>query len=102
VNNRICAAQRIKEQRIAKGYTIEYLAELAEIAPRTLSYIENAENDMKISTLKRICDALNVSLNYVLTEEDDYKEEIFYLLNKMDKPKQEMAARILRAMIENE
>jgi transcriptional regulator with XRE-family HTH domain len=53
--------QAIKSARIRAGLTQQTLAERAGLALRTLTRIENGE-DIKLSTLLAIADALNLSI----------------------------------------
>ena len=52
----------IRQKRQKKGYTIDKLAELANISKGHLSRIERGETDPTISTLARIAMALKVEV----------------------------------------
>lgn len=62
----IFMGKRIKEQRILNGYSREKLAEMAEITPRFCYDIELGLKNMSVSTLCKLCDALHVSVDYIL------------------------------------
>ena len=52
----------IRQKRQKKGYTIDKLAELANMSKGHLSRIERGETDPTISTLARIAMALKVEV----------------------------------------
>lgn len=56
-------ATRIKELRISKGYSQEYLAEVAQLSLRTIQRIENAETEPRGDTLNRLAKALGVNIS---------------------------------------
>ena len=53
-------AANVARLRVAKGLTQERLAEVAEIAPRSIQRIERAAQDLSISALVSVADALAV------------------------------------------
>ena len=63
MNIRNNIGKRIKELRKSKNLSQEKLAELADIAQNTLSYIENGTNFCSVDTLDRIITALEVEPN---------------------------------------
>lgn len=79
--------KRIKTIRKARNLTQEQLAELVNIAPPNISYIENGKFAPSIETLQKISNALNVE-PYELYKFDDNKtneqrlSEICCALNK--------------------
>jgi transcriptional regulator with XRE-family HTH domain len=56
----------IRVARVRQGLTCEKLAERALITRDTLLHVEHGRNDVKLSTLKRIVDALGVSIKDIL------------------------------------
>lgn len=72
----VLMGQRIKEQRILKGYSREKLAELADITPRFCYDIELGAKNMSLHTLCNIAAALSVSADYILfgpqSADDEY------------------------------
>jgi transcriptional regulator with XRE-family HTH domain len=56
-------AVKIKEFRMAKGYSQEYLAELSQLSLRTIQRIENGETVPRGDTLNRLAKALEVSID---------------------------------------
>lgn len=61
----------IKKARKKKGYTQAQLAEIVELSNRTVQLMENGKSGMKIETLIKFCDALDVSPNYILSYKTD-------------------------------
>ena len=59
-------ARRIKETRQEKGLTQEYLAQAADVNTSHISNIENGRSKISLTTLVNICNALDVSVDYIL------------------------------------
>lgn len=55
------AGHRIREIRAAQGLSLEQLARLTGISGPALSLIETGKRDPRLTTLKRIADALRVA-----------------------------------------
>lgn len=67
-------AQRVKEYRTSLGFTVEQLAERAEISKSMLSKIENAQGSPSLGTLSKLARAISVPLTSLfrgLEEEHD-------------------------------
>lgn len=56
------AGRRIREARAAQGLSLEQLARLTGISAPALSLIETGKRDPRLTTLKRIADALRAPL----------------------------------------
>ena len=56
----------IKTCRIRRGYSQSQLAELAECSVSYLSLIEHNQRDLTISTLTKICHALDIPVGILL------------------------------------
>ncbi len=56
----------IKKLRELKNLTQEYLAKELDVSQKTICNIEQAENDIKISTALKICKILGVSLTQLI------------------------------------
>lgn len=56
----------IKENRIKKNYTQEYLAELLDISTRQLQRIERNEFETSIKTIKKAIEILDIPDNEIL------------------------------------
>lgn len=55
-------AKRIKELRKEKGLTAEKLAWFSDLSKSCVAYAENAQRDVKISTIESLCKGFNISL----------------------------------------
>ncbi len=60
---------RIRETRIAKGLTQEYLAEYAGVNVSHISNIENNKVKVSLGALVSICNAMDVTLDYIMYSE---------------------------------
>jgi HTH-type transcriptional regulator, competence development regulator len=56
------AGHRIRETRASQGLSLEQLARLTGISAPALSLIETGKRDPRLTTLKRIADALRTPL----------------------------------------
>lgn len=65
-------AQKLKQVRKKRGITQEKLAELVEVAPRHISFIETARSFPSCDLLERICRCLDVKCSELF----DFEEEI--------------------------
>ncbi|HKX43941.1 MAG TPA: XRE family transcriptional regulator [Burkholderiaceae bacterium] len=55
-------AERIRDLRKARGYTLERLAELSEVSRSMISLIERGETSPTAAVLNKLADALHVTL----------------------------------------
>lgn len=62
------AGRRIRETRAAQGLNLEQLARLTGISGPALSLIETGKRDLRLTTLKRIADALRVPLAKLIAD----------------------------------
>jgi transcriptional regulator with XRE-family HTH domain len=68
--------ERIRFEREKHGLSREAFAEIVGLSPFYIGQIERDERNMSIETLIRICDALNVSIDYILKGYIKYMENI--------------------------
>ena len=71
-------AQKIKEIRMAKGYSQEELAERSKLNIRTIQRVENNETEPRGKTLQLICTALGTSTEKIL-DFGSQKDKIFMI-----------------------
>ena len=64
--------ERIKEQRIEKGYTLKYVAEQLNLTIRSICRYESGEREPSIDMLKKLCDFYDVSADYLIGLSDSY------------------------------
>ena len=62
------AGRRIRETRAGQGLSLDQLARLTGISGPALSLIETGKRDPRLTTLKRIADALRVSLAALIAD----------------------------------
>lgn len=62
-------SKKIKELRISKGLTQEYVASVAEVNTSHISNIENNRVKISLVTLIHVCNALGTTVDYILADE---------------------------------
>lgn len=60
---------KIHQARIDHSYTQEQLAELCDISTAFMGHIERGTRAMSLETLVAVCNALNLSIDYLLMDE---------------------------------
>ena len=95
--------QRIKEVRIEKHLTQEYLAKMTDVNVSHISNIETNKVRVSLTLLVGICNALGVTLDYLL--ENEYhsptsatEKELFNTIKGMDNAKLEILLRIAKVL----
>lgn len=61
--------KRIRELRISKGLTQEYVANIANVNVSHISNIENNRVKISLATLVCVCNALQTTVDYILLDE---------------------------------
>ena len=94
---------KLLEIRKKRGLTQVELAEMAGLADRTYADIERGSANMRVETALRICEALQITPNEILTAEnlslDAKREEVLKLLQTRSIKEQEIALNILSAYL---
>ena len=67
--------KKIKQARLSKKFTQEYVAENVDISIDLLRNIENGRNIGSIPTLLNLCNFLSISPNFLFSELLTYKED---------------------------
>ena len=95
--------QRIREIRCNKHLTQEYVGDMAGVNSTHISNIELNKVKVSLSTLVRICNAMGITVDYLL--ENEYytpasvlEKEIVNTIKDMPKEKQETILRIARVL----
>lgn len=72
---------RVMQTRKAQGLTRERLAERADVSVQFLADIERGAKSMTVSTLRKLCAALNVTTDYIVngTEPATSEEEAVWI-----------------------
>ena len=63
--------KKLRETRISKGLTQEYIAEKADVNTSHISNIENNRVKISLQTLVHVCNAMDITVDYILA--DEYK-----------------------------
>jgi len=97
---------RIREARLAKGFTQEALAEVAEIGVMYYGEVERGVKMPSMKTFIKIINALDVSADYILRNEVSSGKpfvlnEITQKLEKLSPKQRKAASDILDAYIKN-
>jgi len=96
---------KLLEIRKRKGLTQIEVADKAGLADRTYADIERGTANMRVETALRICQALNITPNEILTTDntalDVRKEEIKALFDNCSVKEQETALNILSAYLKS-
>ena len=95
--------QRIKEVRTDKHLTKEYLANMTGVNVSHISNIETSKVKVSLTLLVQICNALRVTVDYLL--ENEYhnptsviEKELLNMVKGMKKEKQETLLRIAKVL----
>ena len=95
--------QRIKEVRTDKQLTQEYLANMIGVNTSHVSNIETNKVKVSLTLLIQICNALDVTMDYLL--ENEYhnptsviEKELLNTIKDMKKEKQETLLRIAKVL----
>lgn len=96
--------QRIRNNRIHKGYSQEQLAELANCHPTYIGQLERGEKNATLESIQRIASALKIPLSQLfekiedIPEDDNIPLKCYELLASKDKNDQQNIYQILLAI----
>lgn len=95
--------KKIKEIRMAKHLTQEYIANATDVNTSHISNIENNRVKVSLSTLVQICNALDTTIDYILS--DEYKDpdsaieqEILHEIHGCNLATKEQILKIIKAL----
>lgn len=94
---------KLKEIRTSKGLTQEYIANMADVNTSHISNIENNRVKISLPTLVHVCNALGVTVDYVLSDEylspaTALDQSILYELSSCDKETKERILKIIKIL----
>lgn len=95
--------QRIWETRESRKMSREKLAELLGITPVFLACVEYGQKGVSLTTLKKMCEALQVSADYLLLGKESVtgnRTEAQALVDSIDPQYQAVTADFLRSLIQ--
>jgi len=95
--------KRIRDVRTGKGLTQEALANSVNVNVSHISNIENNKVKISLTLLIKICNALNVSIDYLLENEytapsSGIETELIHVLKEMPSDKKETLLRIAKIL----
>lgn len=95
--------KKIKETRISKHLTQEYIANAVDVNTSHISNIENNRVKVSLSTLVQICNALDTTVDYILADEYDrpssvIEQEILQQAQLCTPETQEKILKIIKAL----
>ena len=99
--------KRLREIRILKGLTQGYVASCADVNTSHISNIENNRVKVSLTTLVHMCNALDVTVDYVLHNEyvnsqSPLENSILIELQHCDKQKQERMLKLISVLKEHD
>lgn len=68
--------ENIKKERKKRKFSLQEVAEAAEVTAGFLSQIENGKNEPSLTTLKKIADYLDVTISKLLGEDEDIRRQL--------------------------
>lgn len=96
---------RLYQLRKSRQLTQSEAAERAGVSDRTYADIERGSTTMRIDTLTKICQALQVTPNDILVEPDEQKptlESLFEVIRRSPDPEQTHLHALLYAYLKNQ
>lgn len=96
-------SKKLKDTRISKKITQEYVANVADVNVSHISNIENNRVKVSLSTLVQMCNALDVTVDYILAEEyndptGSIEQEILHELNACSYETKTQILKIVKAL----
>lgn len=96
-------ADKLKEVRLSKGLTQEYIAKMAEVNTSHISNIENNRVKISLQTLVAVCNALDITVDFILSNEYNninsaLNNEIMKELENCDYNTKEQILKIIKAL----
>ena len=74
--NYIAVGEKIKNRRVLKHITQAQLAEICDVSVSHIAYIEGGRKGLSVETAVNICNALDMSLDYLFLDEIHDNERI--------------------------
>lgn len=95
--------EKLRTIRLSKNLTQEYIANAVDINTSHISNIENNRVKVSLSTLVQICNALDTTVDYVLSEEYNdsssaIEQEILHELHTCSNETKEQILKIVKAL----
>lgn len=95
--------QKLRKVRISKNLTQEYVANAADVNTSHISNIENNRVKVSLSTLVQICNALDTTVDYILSDEYNHptsviEQEILHEVQSCSLETQKQILKIVKAL----
>ena len=95
--------KKIRDIRIEKRLTQEYIADMADVNTSHISNIENNRVKISLSTLVHVCNALGTTVDHILAEEyldpsSAIDQAILHELHKCDASTKERILKIIQIL----
>ena len=95
--------KKIRELRLSKGLTQEYVANMANVNISHISNIENNRVKISLVTLINVCNALQTTVDYILMDEytasdDALDNEILHELQNCSPETKEKVLQIIKIL----
>lgn len=89
---------RLKELRLTKGYTQEQVAAIIDVNTSHISNIENNRVKVSLTALVQLCNALDVTVDYVLSGEYPQNSSVldYEILKELQKCTPDTKEKILK------
>lgn len=104
ISNLCEVGNKLYKLRKSKGLTQAEVAEKAELSDRTYADIERGNVNMRLETLLKICNALNITPNDILTTEE-YKifteAELVNIINSCTETEKQTVLNLLYVYIKS-
>lgn len=88
--------ERIDELRKERGWSINYLAMESELTQSTINNLYVRRTEPKISTLRAICNAFEISLSDFFNEKHDNDDELIRYVRSLSKESKEALLILLK------
>lgn len=93
----------LKDMRIRKNLTQEYVADMADVNTSHISNIENNRVKVSLTTLVQICNALDTTVDYILSDEYNapstaIEQEILKVVHSCSVETQKQILKIVKAL----
>lgn len=95
--------KKIKELRMEKNLTQEYVANATDVNTSHISNIENNRVKVSLTTLVQICNALDTTVDYILSDEYNLpttaiEQEILNAVHSCSSDTQKQILKIVKAL----
>lgn len=95
--------QKLRNVRLSKNLTQEYVANAADVNTSHISNIENNRVKVSLSTLVQICNALDTTVDYILADEYNHpssviEQEILHEVQSCSLETQKQILKIVKAL----